>query len=133
MTTIIFVVIALLVLVTLGRVLRNGNIREKYAFLWVLVGVATVVLALWPGLLEWLARLVGVAVPSNLLFFLSILMLLGVSLHLSLEVSELEDETRTLAEEVAMLNLRVADLEPPAANRLDAPDPPLELPGPEGR
>ena len=133
MTTIIFVVIALLVLVALGRVLRNGNIREKYAFLWVLVGVATVVLALWPGLLEWLARLVGVAVPSNLLFFLSILMLLGVSLHLSLEVSELEDETRTLAEEVAMLNLGVPDLEPPATTRLDAPEPPLELPGPEGR
>ena len=53
----------------------------------------------------------GVQVPSNLLFAMSILMLLGVCLHLSWEISVVEDETRTLAEEVAILRTQVEALE----------------------
>jgi hypothetical protein len=41
------------------------------------------------------------------LFFLTLLLLLGVALHLSLEVSKLEDESRSLAEEVALLHARL--------------------------
>lgn len=106
----LFVIVATLTLVTLFLVLRSGKIREKYAGLWIVVGLATVILAIWPGLLEAAARLLQVQVPSNLLFFLSILLLLGVALHLSLEVSTLEDESRVLAEEVAILRLEVQGL-----------------------
>jgi hypothetical protein len=55
---------------------------------------------------------VGVRTPSNLLFFLAALVLLGVCLHLSWEVSRLEDETRRLAEEHAVLRLQVERLGP---------------------
>ena len=73
MTTIIFVVIALLVLVTLGRVLRNGNIREKYAFLWVLVGVALGGLALaWSGKSHNASNLSNLAIGSLVLTMLGI-------------------------------------------------------------
>ena len=80
--------------------LRRKKLREKYAVLWLVVGVATLVLAAFPRLLNIVAEYVGVQIPSNLLFAMSILMLLGVCLHLSWEISVVEDETRTLAEEV---------------------------------
>lgn len=102
---IIFVVVALVAGVILLRVLRSGQLREKYAALWVILGAVIIVLGVWPGLLEDVARLVGVQLASNLLFFLAILLLLGVTLHLSLAVSKLEEQTRTLAEEVSILRL----------------------------
>lgn len=83
--------------------LRTGKLREKYAILWIVVGLLTTILGLFPSLLEWFADLLGVVVPANLLFALSIVLLLGVSLHVSRELTILEDETRTLAEEVAIL------------------------------
>jgi hypothetical protein len=46
-----------------------------------------------------------VQTPSNLLFFVAALVLLIVCVQLSWEVSRLEDETRALAEEVAILRL----------------------------
>lgn len=103
MTTVVFVIVAAITLATLFRVLRSGHLREKYAVLWIVVGLAVVVIGVWPGFLNILADWLGVEVPSNLLFFLAIVLLLGVSLHLSLAVSKLEAETRTLAEEIAML------------------------------
>ncbi len=106
MITATYVVVAVVALGTLFRVLRAGRLREKYAALWIVVGLMIVVVGLWPGLLGILAGWLSVQVPSNLLFFLAIILLLGVALHLSLAVSQLEDEARALAEEVAILRLR---------------------------
>ena len=109
-SSLFFLGIALGVLLVVGLMLRSRLLREKCAALWVLVGVLVVVLALFPGMLEVLSRSVGVAVPSNLLFALSILLLFGVTLHLSLEVSRLDEETRVLAEEAAIARLQIEEL-----------------------
>lgn len=109
--TITFLAVAGVVVVVLFWILRSGRIREKYVALWVIVGVAAAVLAVWPDLLFWLTRMLGFQLPANLLFFLSILLLLGVCLHLSLEASQLEDETRTLAEEITLLKERLTRVE----------------------
>lgn len=90
--------------------LRVGKLREKYAVLWLVVGGLTIVLGLFPSMLDFAASMVGVRVPANLLFALSIVLLVGVGLHVSRELTILEDETRILAEEVALLRSSVARL-----------------------
>ncbi|WP_426298588.1 DUF2304 domain-containing protein [Arthrobacter sp. R-11] len=112
----IFMVIVVLVM------LRNGRLREKYAILWLVIGGLTIILGLFPRLLNWAAALVGVVVPSNLLFALSILLLVGVSLHVSRELTILEDETRILAEEVAILRSSVEQLQRGAHTQAVVPD-----------
>ena len=102
MTTIAAFVLALTIILVILDLVRRKKIREKYAALWLIVGAATVVLGIFPQLLAFTADLLGVSVPSNLLFALGILFVLGVLLHLSFEISALEDETRKLAEEVAI-------------------------------
>lgn len=102
--------LALAIVALVVEMLRRRKLREKYAVLWLVVGVATLVLAAFPMLLNVVAEFVGVQLPSNLLFIMSILMLLGVCLHLSWEISVVEDETRTLAEEVAILRSQVESL-----------------------
>jgi len=103
--------LALAIVALVIEMLRRKKLREKYAVLWLIVGVATLVLAAFPRLLNIVAEFVGVQIPSNLLFAMSILMLLGVCLHLSWEISVVEDETRTLAEEVAILRTQLESLE----------------------
>ena len=87
--------------------LRRRRVKEKYAFLWLVVAVGVAVLALWPELLTLSAHALGVRTPSNLLFFIAALVLLVVSVQLSAQVSQLEEETRSLAEELAILRLGV--------------------------
>lgn len=98
---------AVAVLGVMVELLRRRQLREKYAVLWLAVSFAVALLALVPGLLSGAASAVGVKTPVNLLFFVSTLVLLLVSVHLSWECSRLEEETRTLAEEVALLRLHV--------------------------
>ena len=99
--------LALAIVGLVAEMLRRKKLREKYAIWWLVVGIATLVLAAFPQLLDYVAQAVGVQLPSNLLFILSILMLLGVCLHLSWEILVVEEETRALAEEVAILRIQI--------------------------
>jgi hypothetical protein len=98
---------SLLVLAGIFELLRRRQLSEKYAVLWLVVGVLLLVLTVFPGLLTSLALATGVALPANLLFFVAIVFLIGVALHLSWEMSRLENETRRLAEDVALLKLEL--------------------------
>lgn len=103
-------VIAIVMVLAVLQMLRRGKLREKYTVLWLVVGGLTIILGAFPRLLDWAASLVGVRVPANLLFALAIVLLVGVSLHVSRELTILEDETRILAEEVAILRASVESL-----------------------
>ena len=102
--------LALAIVGVVFEMLQAEKASRKYAALWLFVGIGTLVLAAFPRLLTIVAERVGVQLPSNLLFIISILLLLGVSLHLSWEISVVEDKTRTLAEEVAILRAMVEDM-----------------------
>ncbi|MBF0686346.1 MAG: DUF2304 domain-containing protein [Cellulomonas sp.] len=102
---------ALVTLVFMFELLRRRRLREKYASLWIVVALLVLVAAVFPAVTEWLSALVGITTPVNLVFFLGLLVLLVVCVQISAEVSELELENQTLAEEVALLRLRVERLE----------------------
>ncbi|MDG4839183.1 DUF2304 domain-containing protein [Micromonospora sp. WMMD967] len=93
----------LLLLGTIVELLRRRQLREKYGMLWLAVLVVVIPLSLFPRLLDNVAELLGVASGVSLVLFLGIVFLLLVCVHLSWEVSALEEETRTLAEDFALL------------------------------
>ena len=101
---------ALVTTVFVVELLRRGILREKFAALWLVVSVGVLLMAAFPRLVSWTAEAVGVQVPANLLFFLTAVLLLLVSVQLSYEVSRLEARTRRLAEEIALLREEVRDL-----------------------
>jgi hypothetical protein len=102
-------VTGLLVLVIIFELVRRRKLREKYATLWAAVGLVVVPLALFPRLLDTVSRAIGVASGVSLVLFLGFLFLLLVCIHLSWEVSQLEEETRTLAEDVALLRTELRE------------------------
>ena len=101
------VVLAALLLILLFSLLRTRRIREKYVGVWIVVAAAVLIMAIFPGVAFWLTDLVGVRTPVNLLFAVGSAVLLAVCIQLSSEVSALEDETRTIAEELALLRLEL--------------------------
>lgn len=101
--SVFFLILAILVCIFVIIQVRHQRMKERYAALWLIIGAIIIVLGAFPTLLNGVADFVGVALPVNLLFLLSILLLMGVSIHLTLELSRLSEKTRILAEEVAIL------------------------------
>lgn len=104
------VALSLVYLTIIVALLLKRQLREKYAFLWLVLGLGTLVIALFPGLLELLSSVLGVEVPSNLFFAIALVLAIGVLLHLSWELSTAEEEIRRLAEESAISRATLAAL-----------------------
>jgi hypothetical protein len=107
--TLLTAICGLVVLAVIFELVRRRQLREKYALLWLAVGLVVIPLALFPRALDHLAVALGVASGVSLVLFLGILFLLLVSVHLSWEVNRLEEETRTLAEDIALLRTQLAE------------------------
>lgn len=101
-------IFSLIVSVTLALVIfqliRKKKLKEQYSLLWFLTVIVMLVLALWEGLLYRVASLLGIAVPSNALFMLAILFMFVISLHYSILISRLTDQTKMLSQQIALLD-----------------------------
>lgn len=111
MATLVGFIFVLAILLIIFEMLRRRHLREKYAVIWIVIGVGMLVLVAFPQLLFWSSSVLGVKVPSNLLFAIALVLLVSVCLHLSFEQSQAEDEVRILAEEVGILRLKIEELE----------------------
>ena len=105
--TLVTALTGLVLLVIIVELLRRRQLREKYAMLWLVVGVLIIPMALFPGLLNNVVGFLGMASGVSLVLFLGIVFLLLVCMHLSWEVSRLEEETRTIAEDLALLRTEI--------------------------
>ncbi len=83
--------------------IKKGKLREEYAIVWVLSTGALVVLSFWRDGLDRLGGLFGVYEPLNLIFTGAIFTILIYLLHLSVAVSRLQLQNKTLAQELVLL------------------------------
>jgi hypothetical protein len=105
------IVASLLALGVVVDRLRRRRLRERHAVWWLVAGVVALLISVFPQITAWAADLVGVEQPANLAFFASIVVIFLVCVQFSAELTDLEDKVRTLAEEAAMNDLRLRDLE----------------------
>lgn len=105
--TILTVVTGVILFVVVVELMRRRQLREKYATLWIAVAVLSLPLAFFPRLPDQVAGALGVVNGVSLVLFAGVVFLLLVTIHLSWELSRMEEETRVLAEEVALLRAEV--------------------------
>ena len=105
------IVSALLALGVVVELLRRRRLRERHALWWLLAGTLALIVGVFPATLEWAAALIGIEVPTNLVFFVSIAILFFVCLQHSAELTVLENKTRTLAETAALQDIRLRAVE----------------------
>lgn len=125
-------IVTVFVLVLIVRFVRRRELRAKYAFLWLSVGLTMVVLAISPALLNRVSLALGIFYPPTTLFLAAIILLLLVAVHVSWELSRLEERTRTLAEELAILRADTTAAGTPDEGPPDPADRGPDGPGPDG-
>ena len=114
-THILVVLVALGGLAFIGRLLRRRRLSAKYAILWLALGFVGLAVALFPSLVDRASRWLGIPNGGTTAFLGAITVLVLVSVHYSWELSRLEERSRVLAQEVALLRQRCAELEDASA------------------
>lgn len=110
---------ALLLLIVLELV-RRRRLFERYALLWLLSAVVLLSLSVWGGLLDAVADTLGVDYPPSALFLIAFGFILVLLLHFSVVISRLSDQTKVLAQRVALAEERLRGLEDGPGDGLSA-------------
>jgi hypothetical protein len=100
-----------ILLVIVLELVRRRRLMERYALLWLLSGIVLLILSTFRGLLEDAARIIGVEYPPSALFFIAFAFVLLLLLHFSVAVSRLADQSKVLAQRLAILEKRVREVE----------------------
>ncbi len=105
------------VLLLVLELIRRGRLKERYSLLWLFSGLVMLILSLSRGLLEHIARMVGIFYPPSLLFLIAFIFLLLITLHFSAVISGLSEKNKRLAQEIALLRQALEELKRPPRRR----------------
>lgn len=89
------------------ELVRRRRLMERYALLWLFSSAVIFLLAVWRGLLEDLARAVGIYYAPSALFAIAFGFVLVLLLHFSLVISRLADQNKVLAQRLGILQQRL--------------------------
>jgi hypothetical protein len=144
---VVAILASLVLLLVVLELVRRRRLFERYAILWLLSSVVLLVLSVSGGLLGVVSRTVGIKYPPSALFLFALGFVLLLLMHFSVAVSRLSDQSKVLAQRLALLEERLRELgqreeggeaKPVAisAERGAAPERPAERPpavlGPRG-
>jgi hypothetical protein len=100
---VIFVLaVSAMLLAVVVELVRRRRLREEYAWLWLLAAVAAPIVVVGYPLLRKLAPLMGVDEPVSVLWLAGLVFLVVVNIHYSTKISQLTEQTKNLAQALAL-------------------------------
>ncbi len=100
---IIAITASILFIAFIARLIMRGKLREEYAIIWIVCSVILIAFSFWRHGLDVVSKMLGFELPSNLIFTGAIFSMLIYLLHLSVVVSKLQEQNKTLAQDIALL------------------------------
>ena len=93
------------------ELVRQRRLMERYALLWLFSTTVLLGLAVWKDLLDEVASAIGIFYAPSALFVVAFGFILVLLLHFSTAVSRLTDQTKVLAQRLALMEERHRELE----------------------
>lgn len=85
--------------------LRRDHLHPVYGVFWLIAAGVAAVLGLWPGSIDYIGKLAGIAYSPALLLLGAVIVLLIKSLHADIVNTRIERQVRRLNQRLAMYEL----------------------------
>lgn len=106
---ILIVFIVIIAICQIINMIRKKALELRYALVWLIVGGCILILTIFPRLMDWLAKLMGIASAVNMLFFLGFCFSLAIIFTLTVAISRMSVRIKNLTQELALYEKRQED------------------------
>lgn len=93
---------AVLTMLAMLRQIRKKKVQIDSTIFWIVFSFILVLMAVFPNIVSWFARLLGIISPANLVMAGIILILIIKMFLMTLEISEMKTKLRELAQNTAL-------------------------------
>lgn len=108
---IIIGIVLLVSLMTIISAVRAKRLEFRLSLPWLLLLLVLLLMDVFPGIVDWLSRLLGIELPVNMLTFCGLAFSLVLIFILTTSLSRLNERQKKLVQEVALLKKRLEKLE----------------------
>ena len=108
---IVLIVAIIVYFAVILKFLKDKALELKYTLLWLFAGVVMLIMVVFPHLLSSVVHMFGIQDNMNGLYILILGFVLMILMALTSIVSRQSNKTKTLIQEIAILEKRVRDLE----------------------
>lgn len=105
------IIFSLFMLITVFFLVKHKRIREKYSLVWFFIGLLILAFSVFRDLMEWVSRLIGIDYAPSAFFAILIASAYLLLLNMSISLSTLKRQNKSLIQEIGLLNLRIDELE----------------------
>ena len=107
MTWVIGLVAVVLLVILVFINIKRGNLKEKYAVLWLAVSILSIFAIAIPQFIPFLAKNLGFTLPANFVFVVTVGTALLLTFILSTDISKKQKQLEVLASEIAILKNKI--------------------------
>ena len=108
---IIIAFVVIIGMIYIINLIRKNRLELKYALSWIISSIMVLILDCFPGLMEDMAELLGIASPVNMMFFFGFIFMIIISLTLTVALSINAGSVKRLNQKIAMLDKQVKELQ----------------------
>lgn len=100
--SIFMIVVAVLAIVYIVWKIRNSHMNISDSIYWIVFAILLLIFSIFPQIIIFVAPLVGIQSPQNLLFLIIIGLLVFKIFLLALKMSQMQDKITLLAQKIAI-------------------------------
>ena len=100
---IVLILVFALILIWTIRQVKKRRLDLRYTLSWLFLEIALLIFSAFPGLLNGLARLMGIYSPMNMLFFCGFAFSLIIIYTLTAAISRQSEEIKQLTQKIALM------------------------------
>lgn len=91
--------------------LKNKTLELRYTLLWMVAGIVLTILVTWPELLRKFVGLIGIQSNMNGLYIMAFAFTIMIMMSLTAIVSKQANRIKLLAQELAIMDKKIRELE----------------------
>ncbi len=81
---------------------KKSRFRAQETFFWLFLSLLFVLLGIFPGIVDWMSRMLSVASPINLVFLVVIFLLLIKIFAMDRKIARLEHQATEMSQKIAI-------------------------------
>ena len=105
------VAFSLIIIISVFLMVRARMIKEKYSLVRFLIGLFTLVMSVFKGMMDWFSNLIGIDYAPSAFFSILIACAYLLLLNTSVSISSLKMHNKALTQELGLTKLRLEELE----------------------
>ena len=98
------IIFILILMIVITHFVKKNKMSIKYSIVWYLSLIILAIFSIFPNILGWATKLIGIEVSSNFIFAFMLGVLFIICISLTIIVSNDQERIRVLIQEVSILN-----------------------------